>query len=137
MEIAVVKPAVQTNGNSHTSNQSTPSVSSSLSIETLALHKPVPANKSEKGNNQAQSEEKGKEELTREDLTNLTEHLNKFMSTIDADLEFEIHEGTDRMMVKFVNKSNHQVIKEFPPRELLDTLAAIQDYVGILLDKRV
>lgn len=137
MEIAVVKPAVQTNSNNYTTNQGAQSVSSSPSIETLVLQKPVPANKSEKGNNQSQSEEKSKEELTREDLTSLTEHLNKFMSAIDADLEFEIHEGTDRMMVKFVNKNNHQVIKEFPPRELLDTLAAIQDYVGILLDKRV
>ena len=52
-------------------------------------------------------------------------------------LQFEIHEKTDRLMVKFVDRTDQRVIKEFPPRELLDTLAAIQEYVGVLLDKKV
>lgn len=106
--------------------------------EEVTVTKPTPSNKSEAGKNQSQSdEEKGKEELTREDVDKLTEHLNKFMSTINADLQFEMHEGTKQMMVRFVDQKDHHVIKEFPPRELLDTLAAIRDYVGLLLDKKV
>lgn len=91
--------------------------------------------KTELANNQA--EENKKEELSLEDVTQITEGLNKFMSVINTDLRFTIHEGTNRLMVQFVDTKDHQVIKEFPPHELLDTLAAIRTYVGVLLDKKV
>ncbi|EHL04620.1 FlaG protein [Desulfitobacterium hafniense DP7] len=128
---AVKQPPVQTPANNYAAN---PEVAKP---DDLALNKPTAANKSESGKNQSQSEDKGKEELTREDASKLAEHLNKFMVTVNADLRFEMHEGTQRLMVRFIDIRNDQVIKEFPPHELLDTLAAIRDYVGVLLDKRV
>ncbi|ACL22197.1 flagellar protein FlaG protein [Desulfitobacterium hafniense DCB-2] len=130
---AVKQPSVQTPANNYVAN---PEVAKPAD---LALNKPTAANKSESGKNQSQSQfgDKGKEELTREDASKLAEHLNKFMVTVNADLRFEMHDGTQRLMVKFIDIKNNQVIKEFPPHELLDTLAAIRDYVGVLLDKRV
>ncbi|KUO70127.1 MAG: hypothetical protein APF81_00315 [Desulfosporosinus sp. BRH_c37] len=77
------------------------------------------------------------DKLTHDDIGQITDGLNKFMKTINADLNFEIHEETQRLMVQVVDTKDHRVIKEFPAHELLDTLAAISDYVGILLDKRV
>lgn len=114
-----------------------PSTPSSTAPDDLAINKPTPSSKTEAGKNQSQSEEKGKEKLTREDINQLTDHLNKFMKTINANLQFELHEGTKQMMVRFVDQKDNRVIKEFPPHELLDTLAAIRDYVGILLDKKL
>lgn len=132
MDMTVVKqPPVQTTANNYATN------SEAAKPDDLALNKPTAVNKSEAGKNQSQSGDAGKEELTREDVSKLTEHLNKFMVTVNADLRFEMHEGTQRLMVKFIDIKNNQVIKEFPPHELLDTLAAIRDYVGVLLDKRV
>lgn len=89
-------------------------------------------NQTELDKNQAEGKE-----LSLEDVTQITEGLNKFMSVIDTDLQFKIHEGTNRLMVQFVDRKDHRVIKEFPPHELLDTLAAIRSYVGVLLDKKV
>ena len=97
---------------------------------------PNAASKAETVKEQSQPQEKDKEKLDREDINQLTEQLNKFMKTINADLHFELHEETKRMMVQFVDQKDKRVIKEFPPHELLDTLAAIRDYVGVLLDKR-
>lgn len=105
--------------------------------EELALDKPTAVNKSEAGKNQSQGEQQGKEELTNEEIGALTAHLNKFMKDINSDLHFELHEETKRMIVRFIDPKDGQVIKEFPPRELLDTLAAINDYIGFLLDKKV
>ncbi|SHN80935.1 flagellar protein FlaG [Desulfitobacterium chlororespirans] len=129
--VAAKQVPAQVNMNNYLSN---PEVAKP---DELSMNKPAAPNKSEAGKNQSQSEDKGKEELTREDVYDLTEHLNKFMVKVNADLRFEMHEGTQRLMVKFIDIKNNQVIKEFPPHELLDTLAAIRDYVGILLDKRV
>ena len=105
--------------------------------EEIALEKPISANKAEAGKNYNQGEERSQRELTKDETQQLTKQLNEFLKKMDASLEFEIHEKTDRLIVKFVDKKEDKVIKEFPPRELLDTLAAIQEYVGILLDKKV
>lgn len=75
--------------------------------------------------------------LNPEDIDQITESLNKFMKTINADLHFAIHDETQRLMVQVVDTKDQRVIKEFPAHELLNTLAAISDYVGILLDKKV
>lgn len=74
--------------------------------------------------------------LTRGDLDILTETLNKFMENMNADLQFVVHDKTNRMMVQLIDPKTKKVLKEFPPHELLDTLAAISDYVGALLDKK-
>jgi len=129
MDMTLVKAPVNPNNYSYAPAANVP--------EEASVTKPTPANKSEAGENQSQLEEKGKEKLTREDVDQLTEHLNKFMKTFNTDLQFELHEGTNRMIIRFVDQKDHKVIKEFPPHELLDTLAAISDYVGLLLDKKV
>lgn len=129
MDMTLVNPPVAVNNYSP--------IPSAVVPEELAVTKPTPVDKSEASNNQSQSQEKDKEKFTKEDVNQLTEHLNKFMKTINTDLQFEVHEGTKRMIIRFVDQKDHRVIKEFPPRELLDTLAAIRDYVGLLLDKKV
>jgi len=75
-------------------------------------------------------------ELSNDEISEITDQLNKFMQTINTELRFEIHEKTNRIMVQVVDFKENKVIKEFPPRELLDTLAAISDYIGVLLDKK-
>ncbi|HBV86025.1 MAG TPA: flagellar biosynthesis protein FlaG [Desulfosporosinus sp.] len=76
-------------------------------------------------------------EFKRDEISQITDGLNKFMATINTDLKFEIHEKTNRIIVQVVDSKDQRVIKEFPPHELLDTLAAISDYIGVLLDKKV
>lgn len=74
--------------------------------------------------------------LTKEDLETVAADLSDFMQSLNTDIEFSIHEKSDRMMVKVVDTKTHDVLKEFPPEELLDTIGAIRDYVGALLDKK-
>ena len=74
--------------------------------------------------------------LTKEDLETVASDLSDFMQSLNTDIEFSIHEKSGRMMVKVVDTRTHDVLKEFPPEELLDTIGAIRDYVGALLDKK-
>ncbi|SCM83659.1 Flagellar protein FlaG [uncultured Sporomusa sp.] len=71
-----------------------------------------------------------------QDVAKATDNLNKIMQLVNADLKFEIHEKTQRLMVRLVDTKTDKVLKEFPPHELLDTLGAIREYIGILLDKK-
>lgn len=80
---------------------------------------------------------KNDQKLTKENLDSLTNALNKFMQSINANIRFKLHDGTKEMIVQVVDESTHQVLKEFPPHQLLDTMAAIRERIGILLDERV
>ncbi|SHH67053.1 flagellar protein FlaG [Desulfosporosinus lacus DSM 15449] len=72
-----------------------------------------------------------------QELTQKTEAMNKFVKAMDTNIHFKIHEGTNQLMVQVVDQESNKVLKEFPPTEFLDTIAAIRDYVGILLDKKI
>ena len=74
--------------------------------------------------------------FTKEDLETVASDLSDFMQSLNTDIEFSIHEKSGRMMVKVVDTKTHDVLKEFPPEDLLDTIGAIRDYVGALLDKK-
>ncbi|MHC1759568.1 MAG: flagellar protein FlaG [Negativicutes bacterium] len=74
--------------------------------------------------------------LSKEELQTVTADLTKFMQSLNTDIEFSLHEKANRMMVRVVDSKTHDVLKEFPPEELLDTIGAIRDYVGALLDKK-
>ena len=70
-------------------------------------------------------------------VTEMTDAMNKFVQAMNANIRFKIHEKSNELMVQIVDPSNNQVLKEFPSSEFLDTVAAIRDYVGILLDKKI
>ena len=72
----------------------------------------------------------------REDLEQAVAESNDILFKDDNHFEFEIHEGTGRMMVKLVNKETKEIIKEIPSEKILDLIANIWDLVGILVDER-
>lgn len=75
--------------------------------------------------------------LSKENLDTITKTLNDLMQYFNAKIHFQIHDKTKELMVQVVDESTNTVIKEFPPHQLLDTIAAIRDRIGVLLDKRV
>lgn len=83
------------------------------------------------------AKEKEASPLSREDAQHITKELNKFLQLLNADLQFTMHEKTQRLMVQVVDTKENKVLREFPSHELLDTIAKIRDYVGFLLDKKV
>ncbi len=52
---------------------------------------------------QLKSPDKEEKKFTNEDVDQVADSLNKFMRTINADLQFRIHEETQRLMVQVVD----------------------------------
>ncbi|CQR70453.1 flagellar protein FlaG [Sporomusa ovata DSM 2662] len=71
-----------------------------------------------------------------DDPYKITNDMNKIIELFTADLKFVLHDKTKRLMVQLIDIKEQKVLKEFPPHQLLDTLAAIREYVGVLLDKK-
>ena len=81
--------------------------------------------------------EKKAEELTKGELKEVTERLNETVKTLNEDLQFEMHEESERMFAKLVNLEKHETIKEFPPKEMLDMLGRIRKAVGLIIDEKI
>ncbi|MBC9784708.1 flagellar protein FlaG [Heliobacterium chlorum] len=70
-------------------------------------------------------------------LTKMMEDTNAFLQAINTDIRFKWHEKAHQLMVEVYDSRNDKVIKTFPPKEFLDTIAKIKEYVGALIDKKV
>ena len=71
---------------------------------------------------------------TNEQIKKAVEQLNKNMSHSEA--VFGIHEATNRVTIKIVDKDTHKVIKELPPEKTLDMIAKVWELAGILVDEK-
>ena len=97
------------------------------------------------GSADKQRQEQKKEELSRKDLMGLLEdkvgQLNRTMEIFNKRLRFEVHDETERIMVKILEKKvdnmTDEVIREIPPERVLDMLARIEEMIGLLIDERI
>ncbi len=67
--------------------------------------------------------------------------LKKVMEKAVASLphsaaKFGIHEKTNRIVIKLVDRDTQEVIKEIPPEKTLDLLAKRMELAGVLVDER-
>ncbi len=74
------------------------------------------------------------QQASNEKIKKAVEQLNKNMPHSEA--VFGIHDGTNRVMIKIVDKDTKEVIKEFPPEETLDMIAKVWELAGIMIDER-
>lgn len=68
--------------------------------------------------------------------------LKKVMEKAVASLphsaaKFGIHEKTNRIIIKLVDRDTQEVIKEIPPEKTLDLLAKRMELAGVLVDERM
>ena len=76
------------------------------------------------------------QQYNQSDLQRAVEETNRLIFKDNGRFEFKIHERTNRLMVKLVDKDTDEVLKEIPPEKILDLVASIWDLVGILVDER-
>lgn len=94
------------------------------------------ADEKEDGNNSSYSQ-KQSENTERKNLDKIrkaVDDLNKKMSNSEA--LFGIHEETNRVTIKIVDKQTKEVIKELPPEKTLDMIAKVWEMAGLMVDER-
>lgn len=53
----------------------------------------------------------------------------------NSTVQFGVHEETNRVTIKILDKSTKKVIKEFPPEKTLDLIAKAWELAGIMVDE--
>jgi len=74
------------------------------------------------------------QDQTNDKIKRAVEDMNKRMFNSEA--QFGIHEGTNRVTIKIVDKETKEVIKELPPEKTLDMIAKAWEMAGLMVDER-
>ncbi len=77
----------------------------------------------------------GRREATPENVKKAVADINKKMSNTTA--QFGIHEGTNRVTIKIVDKETKDVLKEYPAEETLEMIEKVWELAGIVVDKKL
>jgi len=94
----------------------------------------VVENAQEKGQADNSDQSKEQQQATNEKIRKAVEKLNKNLPNSEA--IFGIHEDTNRVTIKIVDKSTKEVIKELPPEKTLDMIAKVWELAGMIVDER-
>lgn len=117
-------------------------ISTQTVIENSSGNKPqnVIVDKIEKTNEQTVENEvkqTDKNESNKEKLSQAVNSLNDFLEISYKSSKFVLHEGLDRYYVQLVDKETEEVIKEIPPKKLLDAFYEMQKLLGMIVDEKI
>lgn len=106
-------------------------------IEIPKLEKISPNIKQERTKELKYFSENSKKEYTKQDVEKAVNSANRILGDErDVQYKFQVHEGTNRIMVKLIDRETEEVIKEIPSEKILDLIANIWERLGILVDER-
>lgn len=82
--------------------------------------------------------EEGQEEqsvaMDNETLKKKVSDLNRQLHTTEC--QYGIHEATQRVTLKIVDKETKEVLKELPPEKTLEMIAKVWEMAGLLVDEK-
>lgn len=81
-----------------------------------------------------ESQENAGQQPSNESIRRAVENINKNLKNSEA--IFGIHEKTNRVTIKLVDKETKEVIKELPPEKTLDMIAKAWELAGLLVDEK-
>lgn len=69
-------------------------------------------------------------------LKKAVDDINKRAVDDQSEAVFGIHEKTNRITIKIIDKKTKEVIKEFPPEKTLDMIAKVWEMAGLMVDEK-
>jgi flagellar protein FlaG len=77
------------------------------------------------------------QQLPMDKAIQMTDSVNTFLETANTQLRFKFHEKLNEYYVTIVDSSTDEVIREIPSKKLLDIHAAMREFVGLLVDRKI
>ncbi|MEK5444499.1 flagellar protein FlaG [Fredinandcohnia sp. FSL W7-1320] len=74
---------------------------------------------------------------SKDNVQQVIDSLNKFLEPNNTSLKFELHEQLNEYYVTIVNNDTHEVVREIPSKKILDIYAAMTEFLGFVVDKKI
>ena len=75
--------------------------------------------------------------MSEESVSDMTDTFNQLMDKINCNIEFSYNKEVDMLNVKMIDKETKEVIKEFPPEEMIENMIKAKDWLGAFIDKAI
>ncbi|WP_339251335.1 flagellar protein FlaG [Sporosarcina sp. FSL W8-0480] len=85
----------------------------------------------------SQQQSKEEQQLPIEKARQVTDSINKFLESANTQLRFKLHDELKEYYVVIVDQKTDEVVREIPSKKLMDTYAAMKDFVGVLIDRKI
>lgn len=76
-------------------------------------------------------------QIDKEQLEDIVTGLNEFLQPSYTSLKFELHDKLNEYYVTVIDDKTQEVVKEIPSKKLLDLYAAMTEFVGLVVDKKI
>ncbi|WP_338655575.1 flagellar protein FlaG [Sporosarcina psychrophila] len=77
------------------------------------------------------------QQLPTDKAKQMTDSMNTFLESANTQLRFKFHEKLNEYYVTIVDSTTDEVIREIPSKKLLDIYAAMREFVGLLVDRKI
>ncbi|KOP77734.1 flagellar protein FlaG [Lysinibacillus sp. FJAT-14745] len=76
-------------------------------------------------------------EETKAKVRDVVDKMNEMLEVTHSASKFMYHEGLERYYVTVINEDTNEVIKEIPPKKLLDAFYEMQKLLGMIVDEKI
>jgi flagellar protein FlaG len=99
-----------------------------VKVEGVPQVKETSSEKQEQPQQQGQSREKTEKVIV---------NMNDILKASNSHLKFEFHDDLKEYYVTLVDNKTNEVIREIPSKKLMDMYAAMTEFVGLLVDRKI
>jgi flagellar protein FlaG len=75
--------------------------------------------------------------LPKEKVEEIVDSINKFLEASPTALKFELHEKLNEYYVKIIDEKTKETVREIPSKKMLDIYAAMTEFIGLMVDKKI
>lgn len=74
--------------------------------------------------------------IKEEDMQRFVEDVNEVLIPSKRHVQFEYHDDLNEYYVVVVDDESKEVVREVPSKKLMDMYAAMNEFIGLLFDKK-
>jgi len=74
---------------------------------------------------------------SKEQLEKAVKGINEFIETSNTHIQFKLHEKLNEYYVTVVDNDTKEVVREIPSKKVLDVYAAMTEFIGLIVDKKI
>ncbi|MBU5483073.1 flagellar protein FlaG [Clostridium sp. MSJ-11] len=75
--------------------------------------------------------------IQEDDLKKAVDTLNKTFNDKSTYLEYEVYGKTNNIIVRIMDKNTKEIVKEIPPKKIIDMVDKLCELAGVFMDERV
>ena len=117
------------------SQQATPPPTMDAPVKAGGENQQLGANNQGEDVRRAQQQAQEQAKMDEKSVDLMTKELNELMDKIDCNLAFKYNKDVDVMTVKMIDKETKEVLKEFPPEEMVKSMVKTKEWIGAFLDE--